>query len=170
MPEGGQTRNYAKQFLGGIFSQDACNWCRDREEKIVSTKLCSSCYRAKRKIVNLESDLKLKKDQGRRATSALRFTLTVAREAATLLKEEGAQYGNLDSKEISGLDIEREFSKLSERFVGKDLYWGDANLFSWSFSPDQRCLLRYLLSKIERKYMQRHRHSIASNRAVTRTK
>ena len=62
-----------------------------------------------------------------------------------------------DLDDIGGLELEPEFSFISKRFVKKDLYHGDANLFDWTFNANQKKVIFYLLSLMSREYLRRRR-------------
>lgn len=79
-----------------------------------------------------------------------------------LAKAEGSTYGNIHKKNVLGSNLELQFSQLSKALIKKDLYGGNAaNLFDWSFSPDQKRLLYYLLSKVIRHRERKARRGIA---------
>jgi hypothetical protein len=78
-----------------------------------------------------------------------------------LAKMEGSAYDDIHTKDVTGLDIEHQFSSLSEALIKKDLYFGTTNVFDRSFSPDQKRLIYYLLSKLWRGRLRRSRRSAA---------
>jgi hypothetical protein len=84
-----------------------------------------------------------------------------------LAKMEGSAYGDLHRKDVTGLDLEHQFCLMSKSLVRKDLYFGDANLFDWSFSPDQKRLIYYLLSKVMRQRQRRARRGRAMGMVVS---
>jgi len=79
-----------------------------------------------------------------------------------LAKAEGANYGNIHKKNVAGSNLELQFSQVSKALIRKDLYDGNtANVFDWSFSPDQKRLIFYLLSRVIRHRERSARRSIA---------
>jgi hypothetical protein len=78
-----------------------------------------------------------------------------------LAKMEGSAYGDIHTRDVSGTDLETQFSLLSKAFIKKDLYDGEANLFDWSFSLDQKRLIYYLISKLMRERRRRARRGVA---------
>ncbi len=94
---------------------------------------------------------------------ALDFDYRAALAMEKDAKGEGKAYGRLYYADITGLDVEHEFSDISRRFVRKDLYHGDTNLFDWSFQPNQKRLLFYLLSLMSRARLRRTRQYRAVN-------
>jgi hypothetical protein len=77
-------------------------------------------------------------------------------------KVEGQTYGEY-SADVTGLNLEQQFSYISRMFVHQDLYYGDASLFDWSFTPNQKRLLFYLLSLMSRAHLRRTRWHRALN-------
>jgi hypothetical protein len=67
-----------------------------------------------------------------------------------LAKMEGSAYGDIHKKGVTGSEFEQQLSMLSNALFKKDLYYREANLFDWSFSPEQKRLIYYLLSKLMR--------------------
>jgi hypothetical protein len=74
---------------------------------------------------------------------------------------EGQIYGAIHIEDVDGLRLEREFSFLSGKLVGKDLYNGTANVFSHALTLPQRRLLLYELSKMSRRWLKKSRRSLA---------
>jgi hypothetical protein len=111
---------------------------------------------------------KLKKS-GKRVSFDLQFEFKVRKRVARLCQVEGAAFGGIHKKDITGLDVEHLLSALSEHVIKKDVFFGEANLFDWSFSPSQKRLLFYLISKFERAWRRKNRlnearWSVAGNR------
>jgi hypothetical protein len=84
----------------------------------------------------------------------------------TLAKGEGEAYSDLSADRIDGLKLEHELSYLSRRFLRKDLYRGLATPLEWSFPPEQRVLLYYLIALMNREYLGRNRRRIAESRVL----
>jgi hypothetical protein len=164
MQRHGQTNlasDYPRTFLEQMLRGPCCKWCKHREKSLYAAGLCSHCYRIRQKVSNLESTLRLCKERKQSISFDLDFRLKTARKMVNLAKMEGRRYGNLDRKNVTGLDLENQFSLLSKSLVREDLYFGHANLFDWSFSPDQQCLIYYLLSKLMREQSRRSRRGTA---------
>jgi hypothetical protein len=83
-------------------------------------------------------------------------------------KTEGRVYGQLHADDVTGYRLAKEFTFISESLVHQDLYRGDANLFDWSFTPNQKRLLLYLLSLSRRAYLRRTRWKRALSSALDR--
>ena len=62
-----------------------------------------------------------------------------------LAKVEGERFGSLPEREVSGLSLEHLFRELSKIAIGKDLYFGHANIFSDHFTQGQRKLLFHMV-------------------------
>lgn len=92
---------------------------------------------------------------------ALELDLPTAKKMAELAQAEGLAYGSIQKRNVSGLDLEHQFSLLSQHVVGKDLFWGRASLFNWAFDLGERRLLFYLLSLMNRAWARRKRRAIA---------
>jgi hypothetical protein len=154
---------YPAEFLSSVHSGPRCSWCQHPDKKIYRKGLCSSCYRTSRKEAQLASAVEALKKNGRPVPFPLEFDLHTYAKMGELARGEGGAYGDIHQREITGLDLEWELSYVSKRFVKKDLFHGDANLFDWSFTPDQKRLLYYLLSKMSRAYLRRGRKNRAAN-------
>ena len=163
-PRAPSQEDYPTRFLEGIYAEAKCDWCKDPRGKIARSGLCWSCYRIKNTVAKLQSKMDKHKKRQVRIPFELRFDLTLGKQMARLAKAEGARYGSIHRENISGLDIEHELSSLSKHFLGKDLFFGDANLFQWSFSLSQRRLIFYVLSRLQREFLKRHRRTIAGSR------
>jgi hypothetical protein len=92
----------------------------------------------------------------------LDFDYRVALEMEKNAKLEGRAYGNIPARPISGLELEHELSLLSKKFVKKDLFYGTANLFDWSFTTNQKKIIFYVLSLMSRAWLRRTRRMRAS--------
>ncbi len=161
------TNDYPIQFLEQIHTGPVCEWCKHPEQPVYRAGFCRHCYRIRREVSKLESQIQDRKRAKGLVPSDLRFRLRTARKKVYLAKAEGSNYGNIHKKNILGLDIERQLSQLSEALVKKDLYDGNAaNAFDWSFSPDQKRLIYYLLSKLIRHRGRKARRGIAMGLAV----
>ena len=79
-----------------------------------------------------------------------------------LTKHEGEFYGRF-ADPASGLDIETELSFISKRWLGKDLFFGWANTFDWSFNETQKRLLLYMFRKMLIEDMRVRRRKIAES-------
>jgi hypothetical protein len=155
------TNDYPRTFLEQIHREPSCEWCKHPEKSLYAAGLCRHCYRIRQKVSNLESTVRLCKERKQSISFGLDFRLKTARKMVNLAKMEGSRYGNLDRKNVTGVDLEHQFSLLSKSLVREDLYFGLANLFDWSFSPDQKRLIYYLISKVMREQSRRSRRGRA---------
>ncbi len=156
-------RNYPAEFLASIYSSRTCEWCKHPHQKTYRKGLCQNCYNISRTLLRLEklqSAVPERKGNRRFVLSDLDFELHAYQGMKALAKSEGRKYGQIATRDILGLDLENEFSRLSRRFVRKDLSVA-ANVFDWSFNPDQKRLIFHLLSLINRKADRRHRKAKA---------
>lgn len=158
--------DYASQFLQRLYRYPQCEWCKDPGRRIHASGLCCSCYRLERNLAKLQGRLHEYKNHNQRTPSQLQLEVRIARRKVRLAKAEGSLYGSINTQEIDGVRIEHELSSLSRGLVKKDLFYGDANLFDWSFSPSQKRLILYLLSGIQREFMRRNRHRMAKLSAM----
>lgn len=154
---------YAAEFLEGLFSRVKCQWCQDPSRWVYRSGLCRHCYGISRRLAKAEKAVKTAKSSSKRVPPSLHLEVKTARRMADLAKAEGRTYGAIHERQVTGLDLEHQFSLLSERFLGMDLFYGKANLFDWSFSADQKRLIFYLLSRLDREFNRRHRRRIASS-------
>lgn len=156
------TNNYPMRFLEQIHKGPVCEWCKHPEQPVYRAGLCRHCYRIRREASTLESQIQEAKREKQFVSSDAFFRLKIARKMADLAKAEGSIYGNIHKKKILGLDIESQLSQLSQTLVKEDLYDGNAaNVFDWSFCPDQKRLIYYLLSKLIRQRERKARRGIA---------
>lgn len=158
--------DYPTQFLKGIYSPPQCDWCKDPYRQIYRLGLCSSCYRIRRTVAKRQAELDECKKKRRNIPFEVKFNLVVARRMARSAKADGNMYGNIHRKNIAGLDIERELVSLSNRLLGKEMFWGGANLFNWSFSLSQKRLFFHILSRLQREFLRRHRRAMAESRSI----
>jgi hypothetical protein len=101
--------------------------------------------------------------EGKPVPFDLEFNLHTYTKMAGFAQGEGRAYGNIHERRVSGEDLEGEFSFISKRFVKKDLFYGLASVFDWSFTPDQKRLIYYLLSQMSRSHLRRSRKLRAAN-------
>lgn len=170
MQRHGQTNlasDYPRTFLEQMHRGSCCKWCKHPEKSLYAVGLCSHCYRIRQKVSNLESRVRLCKERKQSISFDLDLRLKTARKMVHLAKMEGSAYGDLHRKDVTGLDLEHQFCLMSKSLVRKDLYFGDANLFDWSFSPDQKRLIYYLLSKVMRQRQRRARRGRAMGMVVS---
>jgi len=81
-------------------------------------------------------------------------------------KVDGLVYGPVCARDITGLDLEQEFSFISQELVRQNLYYDDANLFDWSFTQNQKRLIFYLLSLMSRPTANEHDRNVRLERSV----
>lgn len=152
---------YAARFLERMHSDATCEWCKHPEKSLYRASLCRHCYDISREASKLESQVEKCRRGQRPVPFELGFRLKSAKKMVQLAKMEGSAYGDIHTKDVTGLDIEHQFSSLSEALTKKDLYFGTTNVFDRSFSPDQKRLIYYLLSKLWRERLRRSRRSAA---------
>jgi len=152
--------DYVDLFFESLNSAKACNWCRHPNRKVLTRiGLCPHCNRIRKKVRRLESQLS---DQRGVAHPILEFEHKRATTKADLCKLEGDLYGKIDSK--SQLDLEHELDKLSRWYVHKRLFSHDASWLGSVIPPQQRRVLFYLLSLMNREYMRLNRDELAFQR------
>jgi len=119
--------------------------------------LCRHCYDIRGKINRLRKQV----EEHKKTAGGIPFELDYLYRTALAMEKdakiEGQKYGQVYADDITGLRLEHEFSEISKRFVRRDLYYGKANLFGWSFTPSQKRLLFYLLSLMSRAHLSRTR-------------
>lgn len=157
--------SYARTWIENVAARGpVCAWCRHPEKPVHRAGLCAHCYRIQRQVARLDSACKGRGRTGSRRASQLE--IRIARQMMTLAKGEGEAYSDLSANRIDGLKLEHELSFLSRRFLRKDLYRGLATPLEWSFPPDQRVLLYYLIALMNREYLRRDRRKIAESRVL----
>jgi hypothetical protein len=159
----GQNIGYAARFLEQIFDRDKCDWCRDPSRALYRRHLCRRCYDLLRRLAKAEAILSEAKSSSQPFSQILWLELKVkdAQSKVKLVQAEGFSYGAIHERQVEGIDIEYQFSALSKSFVGKDIFYGHANLFDWCFTADQKRLILYFLSRLHREKYRRHMKSIA---------
>ena len=156
------TNDYPRTFLEQMHREPSCEWCKHPEQPLYRAGFCRHCYRINREVSKLESQIRECKRRKQSISHYLLFRLKTARKMVYLAKAEGSTYGNIHKKNVLGSNLELQFSQLSKALIKKDLYDGNAaNLFDWSFSPDQKRLIYYLLSKLMRERSRRARRGRA---------
>ena len=147
-----------------------CTWCRYPYKRIYRSHLCRHCYTIKRDIATAQRRLEKAASRVPRISEvqslSLELDLKTAKWMADLAKAEGVAYGSLANQHVTGLDLEHQFSFLSNHLLRKDLFRGKANVFNHSFDADQRRLLLHFLSLLNREYDRRHRRNTARSQAV----
>jgi hypothetical protein len=164
--------DYAEDFLGRLSDRSACQWCKHPNKRIYLKGLCRHCYDIRGKINRLHRTInEYKKKLGkmplleaddvilryRNGLAEVEVHYQVAIEMEKDAKTEGEAYEQMYTAQIDGLTLEHQFSFISAKFVHQDLYHGDANLFDWSFTPNQKRLLSYLMSLMSSAYLRRTR-------------
>jgi hypothetical protein len=155
----------AQEFLDRIVDRKACDWCKHPDKPVHRGGLCSHCYKIKTELRRLHRRVE---DRTARGTvhpmfglGNLRFEYTVAIDMAEAAQWEGRKYGSPNKGDVTPLDLEHEFEFIGEKFLKKDLYRHSVALFQHFFTPSQRRLLMYILSKMSREYLRRNRRSLA---------
>jgi hypothetical protein len=77
-----------------------------------------------------------------------------------LAKHEGQSYARF-ADPVTGLELEWEFRYVSKRWLRKDLFYGWANIFDWSFDQTQKRLLFCILRKMIVEDLRDRRRNIA---------
>ena len=128
------------------------------------TGLCGHCNRLRLKLKAKEDyAAKFQKEAGGLPYPLIMsFDLRVLRRMVEDAKAEGRIYGGAHKEEITGLKLEHELDLLGKRFVRKDFFHGDATWLAWSFCPDHRRFVFYVLSLFNREYMRRNRRRRAA--------
>ena len=156
------TNDLAQEWLEHIAERDACIWCKNPDKPVYCGGLCRHCYNIRAELKRLRREVQDRRARGpvspRFDLAALEFDYIAAIDMAESAQCEGREYGPL-SKGETPLDLEHEFSFISEKFLKKDLYRHSVALAT-AFSPSQRRLLVYLLSRMSREYLGRKRRSM----------
>lgn len=155
------TNEYPAKFLERIHSDATCQWCKHPEKPLHRAGLCRHCWKISREVSKLESRVQECKERKQSISFDLDFHLKSAKKMIHLAKMEGSAYGDIHRKDVTGLDLEHQFSLLSKALIRKDLFYGEANLFDWCFSLDQKRLIYYLISKLKRERLRRARRGRA---------
>jgi hypothetical protein len=153
----------AQRYLGSITEKEMCTWCRYPYKPTYSGGLCRHCYDIKAELRRLHREVEERKAHGAVhptfGLGSLQFDYIAAIDMAEAAQGEGRVYGSL-SKGDAPLDLEHEFGFISQKFLKKDLYRNSVDLFTY-FTPPQRRLLMYVLSRMSREYLRRNRRKRA---------
>lgn len=168
MPETPDFSGFIEPFLRGLSDRSTCEWCKHPEKMIYRIGLCRHCYDIRGKITRLGKKIEECRDKGKEVPVELAFFYRAALAMEKSAKSEGRVYGQLQADDITGYRLAHEFSFISESLVHQDLYRGDATLFDWSFTPNQKRLLLYLLSLVRRAHLRRTRWKRALSSALDR--
>jgi hypothetical protein len=156
---------YAAEFLEGYINKVKCQWCQDPSRELYRARLCRHCYGISRRLAKAEKTMLAAKSSPMHVSHShiiwLDLQVKTAQKMVDLAKADGLRYGAIHERQVTGLDLEHQFSLLSQRFLRKDFFYGQANLFDWSFSADQKRLIFYLLAQLHREFNRRHRKGVA---------
>jgi hypothetical protein len=142
-----------------------CKWCKHPDKRIRKAGLCNHCYRIKLEATRCERKLaSFLPRRDPRVSSVdgymLERELKVAKKMVELAKHEGEYYARF-AEPASGLDVEMELSFICKGWLGKDLFYGWANTFDWSFDQTQKRLLLYIFRKMKIENLRERRRKIA---------
>jgi hypothetical protein len=84
-----------------------------------------------------------------RKTRSWQYNLKLPSAQARLAKGEGAVYGALNSRDVRGIDVEHLIQTIGDRYLHADVSC-NASMIDWSFSPSQKRMMYYVLSKFVR--------------------
>lgn len=161
-------------YLESIAGKEMCSWCRYPYKPTYSGGLCRHCYEIRAELRQLYRKVEDRKARGAVhptfGLGNLQFDYIAAIDMAEAAHWEGRCYGSLYKHDVTPLDLEHEFGFISEKFLKKDLYRNSVDLFTY-FTPPQRRLLIYVLSRMSREYLRRNRrkrawHDIQKGRTV----
>ena len=146
-------------------AQKGCAWCKHPTKPVYRKGLCRHCYEIDREIAKLQKKVDAVKAKHGGFPLAPRFiSLEMDYKTALQMKKsaqvEGAQYLRYYSSEVTPLELEMEFRRLSKRFLHTDLFNHDAYLFE-KFSPVHRRYVMYVISRLTREHHRRYRRRMA---------
>src|ERR1700730_6844363 len=148
--------DFIDSFFEKLAQQVRCGWCCHPRQTKLTSGLCSHCYRIRRQVLSLESQIK---DEG--LSIERKHDYKVALRKAQLARSEGLRYGNINKRDISALDLEHELDDLAKNFVNQKIFYGEATSIGWRLPSNQRMYVFYLLSLMQREYLRRNRHRMA---------
>ena len=88
--------------------------------------------------------------------------LAIAKRMKNLAKKDAGRFGDINTRNIDGVDLEHAFNELAQIAVHQELPYNDASVFEHSFTLSQRRFLFYLLSSLFRIDNRRHRKMSAA--------
>ena len=160
----------AQKHLERVAANELCNWCRYPYKPIYRGGLCRHCYGIKAELKRLHKEVVDRRARGdvhpKFGLGILEFDYVTAINMAEAAQSEGRMYGSLYNRQVTPLDLEHEFSFISERFLKKDLYRNSVDLFS-DFTLAQRRLLKYIVSRLAREEFRRNRRNLAKPQGQT---
>jgi len=155
-----ECESYAKKFIEYRRLAERCVWC-GREKPRNKMGLCRHCD-------NVTKEVKL---CANRAAKSRSHTADFDLRAALQMKRDCIGWGDevrrIIAGPISGYDLEKDFELLARNIVPRsNVHSGDANMFAWTFTPEQRQVLAYLLWKISGEQASRNRKNRARRSAL----
>ena len=144
--------DHIQMYLDLLSRGAACSWCKDHNRTLHGKRmpLCGHCHRIAREIRKFERLAATRPRRHLLFPDNIYDKLDTFRKMRVLAEAEGGSFGDINVKEVDGLDLEHELAFLSKKVAGKNLYSHDASMLGQSFSPVQRRLLLYLLSRMSR--------------------
>jgi hypothetical protein len=153
-----------QQYLKETHGRVRCGWCLDAWQRVMKSGLCERCN-AVRLQIRKQERVNASAEYANAAPLQKHHmvqALKTARAKADLLKRDGARYGSLQEESGSQcLSVEYELDRISERLVGKKLYYNKASFFDRYLSVEEQRFLLYILSTLGREYTRQHLNALA---------
>ncbi|MGD0125283.1 MAG: hypothetical protein ABSF46_07995 [Terriglobia bacterium] len=154
--------DFVQEHLDSISRREACGWCKHPFKDIYRSGLCRHCYKIKTELGALHQEVEHVKRAGKPyrgkvlISPSLKLAYMTALRMAEEAQWEGRKYGSLYNDDITSLDVQRELSFISKRFLKKDLYENCVYLFD-CYNLSQKRNLLHILSMMSREYLRRKR-------------
>lgn len=167
--EGWSRDEFIQNFLDGLFSLPSCSWCMDHSRPLYGKRLrlCSSCRSIRATIRKLEKRVGRHRRPLRSGFDHDRYELDVAKSMKMLARCDGIEFGAINTKDITGLDLEHIFNEVSRMVVRKDLFGNDALMFDQCYTLPQLRLLYYQMSRLARIRRRKYRKFRAAQELQT---
>lgn len=153
-----------QEFLDRFFATSSCSWCKDHNCRLYGKRLplCGPCKRIQSLIRKYEKLSRGCPPQSSRSFDLCRYELAVAKQMKALAEQDGAEFGEINSRPMDALDLEHILVRVSKIAVRRDLFDNEATFLDYSFSKSQQRLLFYMLSKIVGAHRCKHRRQMAA--------
>jgi hypothetical protein len=159
------TRPYAEQWLEQLRDIPRCAWCGEDTKRLSRGKLCDACLRTRRHAAKMRREAQAIPGT---ATAHERWEqnleLRIAEKMVEMCQDDGQLMETILSDEtFNVVDLEEALSNAAYAVCHqRDFFHGKATQLAWTFTPEQRRVLAYLLWKPKLADRKRRRAQIAT--------
>src|SRR5438132_6678453 len=112
-----------QNLVDAFFSEEACSWCGDHSQVLRGKplRLCGSCQRINA-LIRYWERMEKKNPFGP-------DELAIAKRMKNLAKKDAGRFGDINTRNIDGVDLEHAFNELAQIAVHQELPYNDASVF-----------------------------------------